>query len=151
MDMAAGQSIDKSMFVDRRDDNSRGGKGIGFTDYGDFLKACEEFLLPTSATKEHLHSDTIYASGAYHIPNLIKLAAEILQQKVNCGTLNKLPPILYEDWVCLQFVPNNAEHAAISTFTDCLTVKRAVQRRTLRKEHMDQHWVNAMMRYYLGG
>ena len=28
-------------------------------------------------------------------------------------------------------------------------MKRVVQTRTLRKEHINQHWVNSMTRYYL--
>ena len=46
-------------------------------------------------------------------------------------------------------MPNAAEREAAGKFTGRLNVKRAVQTRTLRKEHVDQHWVNAMTRYYL--
>ena len=65
------------------------------------------------------------------------------------GVFDSLPPIPSTEWVRLQFVPNRADNAAAEKFTGRLEAKRAVQTRTLRKEHMDQHWVNAMTRYYL--
>ena len=149
MDQAAGHPIDESLFVDGRKNNSRGGLGINSTIYEHFWNACKEVLLPNCATEERRHSDTIYASGAHSIPNLVTLATELLQKKVDDGTFHELPPIPCTEWVRLQFVPNRADNAAAAKFTGRLEAKRAVQTRTLRKEHIDQHWVNAMTRYYL--
>ena len=81
MDLAAGHPIDESMFVDGIINNSRGGKGMGATGYEEFWLACKEVLFPNSATEERWHSDTVYASGAHSIPNLVTLATEILQKK----------------------------------------------------------------------
>ena len=106
-------------------------------------------LLPDSAAEERRQDDSIYALGAHSIPNLIKLAIEVLQWKVDSGELDEMPPIPIKEWVCLQFVPNDAECKTAGKFTGRLNVKRAVQTRTLRKEHVDQHWVNAMTVYYL--
>jgi len=149
MNLAAGHPIDESLFVDKRINNSRGGKGIGATGYDDFWMACKEVLLPNSATEERRHSDTVYASGAHSIPNLVTLATEILQKKVDGGTFDSLPPIPSTEWVRLQFVPSRDDNAAAERFTGRLEAKRAIQTRTLRKEHIDQHWVNSMTRYYL--
>ena len=149
MDLSASHPIDESLFVDGRINNSRGGNGIGATRYDDFWMACREVLLPNSAMEEHRHSDTMYTSGAHSIPNLVTLATIILQKKVDDGTFDSLLPIPSTEWVRLQFVPNRDDNAAAKKFTIRLGAKRAVQTRTLRKEHIDQHWVNSMMRYYL--
>ena len=61
-----------------RPNNSCGGKGFGATKYGQFWKACEDLLLPSSAAEERHHSAVVYASGAHSIPNLVALASEIL-------------------------------------------------------------------------
>ena len=51
--------------------------------------------------------------------------------------------------VRLQFLPNNDFVERAARFSGKLGVKREVQTRTLRKQHMDQHWVNAYTRYIL--
>ena len=142
------QPIDVSALADGRVNNSRGGQGIGATQYDEFWKACREVLLPNSATEERRAKDVIYASSAHSIPNLVKLATDILQRKVDSKELDKLPPIPSVQWVRLQFLPNVEDSAAAAQFTGRLGAKRAVQTRTLRKEHPDQHWVNAMVCIY---
>ena len=137
------------MFIDGRFSNSRGGKGIGATTFENFWGACREVLLPDSAANERRQSDTVYASAAHSIPNLIKMATDILQRKVDAQALARLPPIPSEEWVRLQFVPNVRNSETSAKFTGALGASRAVQTRTLRKEHVDQHFVNAMTRYYL--
>ena len=135
-----------SSLADGRVNNSRGGKGVGATKYVEFWKACREVLLPDSATEERRAKDVIYASAAHSIQILVKLATAILQRKVNSKELDKFPPVPSVQWVRLQFLPNVEDSAAAAQFTGRLGAKRAVQTRTLRKEHMDQHWVNAMVR-----
>ena len=115
-----------------------------------FWEACEEVLPPNSAAEERYHhDDTIYILGAHSIPNLINLASEILHWKLDSGELDEMPPIMIKDWVCLQLVTNAAERKTAGKFTGRLNMKQAVQTRTLRKDHVDQHWVNAMTIYYL--
>lgn len=58
-----------------------------------------------------------------------------------------VPPIPGLDLVRLQFVPNNRTVAAAARLTGRLGVGRKAQTRTLRKLHVDQHWVNAFNRY----
>ena len=60
-----------------------------------------------------------------------------------------MPPIPSEEWVRLQFVPNHNDRSTASKFTGGIPAVRAVQTRTLRKEHPYQHWVNALTKYYL--
>ena len=62
---------------------------------------------------------------------------EILQRKVNDGKLAEMPPIPTNEWIQLAFHPNNAYRNATSKVTGHLPAK------------FDQHWVNAMTRYYL--
>lgn len=140
------QSIDTSFLSDGRMNNSRGGKGIGSTKYDEFWNACREVLLPSASTEERRGSDVMHASAAHSIPNLVKLATDILQQKVDSNALDKLPPIPSIQWVRLQFLPNDDYSKVSAQWTGRLQAKRAVQTRTLRKEHMDQHFVNAMVR-----
>ena len=78
IDLANGLPIDESLFVDKRANNSRGGKGSGFTKYDDFFEACREVLLPDSAVDERRHGDTMHASGAYSIVDLHR------QVSINC-------------------------------------------------------------------
>ena len=135
MDLAAGHPIDESFFVDGRITNSRGGNDIESTRFDDFWTACKEVILPNSATEERRHSDTVYAAGAHSIPNLVTLATEILQKKVDSGVFDSLPPIPSTEWVRLQFSPNHADNAAAWKFTGRLECKSAVQTRTLRGAH----------------
>lgn len=149
MNLAAGQPIDEAVLLSGRTTNSRGGKGIGATKFEAFWKACQEILLPDSATDERRHGDNVYASAANSIPNLIQQATDNLQRKVDANEIDTLPAIPSVEWVRLQFVPNVLNSALAAKFTGRLEAKRAVQTRTLRKEHQDQHWVNASTRYYL--
>ena len=91
--------------------------GIVSTKFEYFGDAYEKVLLPNSALEGHWHNDTIYASGAHSIPNLTKLAIEILQQKVDSRELDDMPPIQIREWVSLQFVTNAVEQEAASNFT----------------------------------
>ena len=124
--------------------NSQGGLGINSTIYEHLWKACKEAFLPNCATEKRCHSDTTYASGAHSIPNLVTLATELLRKRVDDGTFRELPPIPCTEWVHFHCVPNCADSAAAVKFTGRLEAKRTVQTRTLRKEHVDQHWVNSM-------
>ena len=79
----------------------------------------------------------------------LKQATDILQTKVDTGELEKMPPTPNNEWVRLQFIPNAVNRAAAQKITEKLEARRAVQTKTLKKEHVDQHYVNAMTRYYL--
>lgn len=149
LDLASGQPINPDLLVDGRSGNSRGGKGIGSTKFTEFWEACRQVLLPNAATEERRQDDILYASGATSISDLKNQATAILQDRVNSGDFDVLPPIPDESWIRLQFVPNVSTNALAEKFTGLLDVKRCVQSRSLRKEHQDQHFVNAMTRYYL--
>ena len=149
LQLAAGNPVEESMLRDGREGNSRGGKGLDATKFQPFWDCCKEVLLPEARVEERRHSTTMYASAAYSIPNLVKQVTDLLTEKVNSGKLDKMPPIPSLEWVRLQFIPNNAFANDAAAFTGRLNVKRGVQSRTLRKEHIDQHWVNAFVRYHL--
>ena len=59
-----------------------------------------------------------------------------------------MPSIPSHQWVRCQFAPNDDFVAKASQFTGKLDIKRAIQTRTLKKAHEDQHWVNAYARYH---
>jgi len=124
------------MLLDGRKGNSRGGKGIDATIYQHFWDCCREVLLPDARVEERRHSDTMHASAAHSIPNLVKQVTDLLKQKVSSGKLETMPPIPSVEWVRLQFIPNNTFSNIAAKFTGRLDVKRGVQSRTLRKEHM---------------
>ena len=105
--------------------------------------------MPTCAAEERRHSDIARASEVLSIPNLVRRATENLQQQVTSGTLPTLPPIPSKQWVQLQFVANNDTVEKAAHFIGRLGVIRAIQTRTLRKQHPDQHWNNAYTRYHL--
>jgi hypothetical protein len=151
MNMANGLPIDKTLLESTRarDGNSRGGRGIGATKFNQFWEACKQVLLPSSSAEERRTTQTLYASAAHSIPNLVKQATDILQQQVNKGKLTSMPPIPSMEWVRLQFIPNNAFKSSSLKFVGSLDVVREIQTRTLRKVHEDQHWVYALTRYYL--
>ena len=119
MDMAAGEPINESLLSScvSRPGNSRGGKGSGATMFTKFWDACRQVLLPDSASQERRNSTTIYASAAHSTPNLVKQGTYILQKKVDAGEFETLPAIPSNEWVRLQFVPNNAFKEASSNAT----------------------------------
>ena len=90
-------------------------------------------------------SNSIYASTVLSIADLVRSATKNLQAKVNSGNPKEMPPIPSLEMVRLQFVPNNDTVEKSAMFSGRLGVRRAVQTRTLRKEHIDQHWVNSMV------
>ncbi len=87
------------MIVDGQANNSRGRRGMGSSKFTNFWNACKEVLLPESGAEERRHSDVMYASRAYSIPNLVKQATDIFQAKVNSGELSEMPPIPCMEWV----------------------------------------------------
>ncbi len=148
MNVCAGEPIDESMLVDGRASNSRGGRGVHATKFDEFWTACKEVLMPDAQVEERRHSGVMYSSEAHSIPDLIAKATAVLQKKIVDGKLPVMPPIPCKEWVACQFVPNCAQRDAASKFTGRLDVKRAVQLRTLRKQHIDEHWVRALIRYF---
>jgi hypothetical protein len=80
---------------------------------------------------------------------LIKQATDLLQADVDSGKLVNMPPVPSNQTVRLQFVPNNDTANTAARMTGKLGVVRQVQTRTLRNQHPDQHYVNAMTRSHL--
>ena len=56
MDLSAGQPIDETLLVRSSINNSRGGNGIGATEFKDFWIECMGILLVNSATEERRQS-----------------------------------------------------------------------------------------------
>jgi hypothetical protein len=151
LDMAAGEPINESLLVRRTEKelNSRGGKGTGSTMFTEFWDACMEILSSTTAAEERRKSQVVFASVATSPSDLIRQATSILQQRVADGKYDELPPVPCAERVRLAFHPNDAFRALASKFTGNIPCMKGIQMRTLRKQHQDQHWVNAYVRYYL--
>ncbi len=147
--IAAGKPIEEAMIQDGRKGNSRGGKGIDATIFQPFWDCCKEVLLPDARVEERRHSSTMHASAAHSIPHLVNQVTDLLKERVESGKLTEMPKIPSIEWVRLQFIPNITVASVAAKFTGRLEVKRGVQSRTLRKEHIDQHWVNSFVRYHL--
>ena len=75
--LSSGLPIDESFLVDGRHNNSRGGKGIGSTQFKKFFDVCREILKPNSVTDERRHGDVIHASGAHSVPDLHKQVSRL--------------------------------------------------------------------------
>ena len=112
------------------------------------IKYFFSIVCPTATTDERRHSDSMFASEVLSISDLIRRATDLLKLQANEAN-TVLPSIPSEEWVRLQFVPNNHTVATAALFTGKLGVGRAIQTRTMRKSHKDQHWVNACTRYCL--
>eukprot|EP00956_Cyclotella_meneghiniana_P041453 scaffold227870_cov37-Cyclotella_meneghiniana.AAC.2 len=147
--LAGGLPIDDSWIVDGRAFNSRGGKGINSTKFEEFWEVCRSIILPTATTEERRHNGCLHASAVLSIPDLRRQAIESLENKVKQNVLAVMPPVPSIEWVRLQFVPSNDTVNKAAQMSGRLGCKRAAQKRTLRKAHVDQHWVNAMTRYIL--
>ena len=90
----------------------------------------------------------MFASEVLSIPDLVRRATESLTLKANASVPpTEVPPVPSLNKVRLQFVPNNHTVSSASKLTGALGVVRKAQTRTLRKLHIDQHWVNAYNRY----
>ena len=104
---------------------------MGKTKFFLFWSACKEEVMPNSAVHERRHSEILHGSVAHSIPNLMKQATAILQRRVDAGELESLPDIPCEEFIQLQFVPNDAFRSAASFFTGVLQLICGVQMRTL--------------------
>ena len=148
-DLAAGIPIETSFIVDNRTFDSRGGEVIGCTKFEVFFEEFRQIMHLKSTIDERRHTATIFASEVLSISNLVKRARDNLEEKVSAGILEEMPLVPSLEWVRLQFSPNNETVKKAIKFTSNIGIKRAIQTRTLRKEHGNQHWVNSMTRYVL--
>lgn len=147
-----GDTIDEAVLQDQRYLNSRGGKGDGHTKFQIFFDKCKTILHSNGAAEErrhgpadvvHLHSSTVTS-----LKNLRAKAIAALEKDVRNGKLLEVPPYPCEATISLQFSPNDQTVKAAEKLTGRLGVIRKVQRRTLRNQHPDQHFVNASTKYF---
>ena len=90
----------------------------------------------------------MFASEVISIPDLERRAADSLTAKANTTDPSAMvPPIPSIKLVRLQFVAKNHTVSLAAKLTGALGVGRKAQTRTLWKLHVDQHWVNAYVRY----
>lgn len=147
-----GDTIDEAVLKDQRYLNSRGGKGDGHTKFQIFFDKCKTILQSTGAAEERRHGPAdvvhVHSSTVTSLKNLRAKAIAALQEDVRNGKLLEEPPYPSEATISRQFSPNDETVKAAEKLTGRLGVIRKVQRRTLRNQHPDQHFVNASTKYF---
>ena len=82
------------------------------------------------------------------ISNLRTKSINALQEDASNGKSLATPRVPSFESIWLQFLPNNTVAVAAEKMTDSLGVKRGLQQRMIRKQHVDYHFVNAMTRHH---
>ena len=72
---------------------------------------------------------------------------QALHNDLVSGKLTDMPPIPSIKKVWLQFFPNNAVVSAAGKMTGLFNLCCHIQVQTLKKQHDDQHWLNAFIKY----
>ena len=106
--------------------------------YDQFWEKCSEFLQETTVVHERRHGDTCFMAKAISTRDLI---AQVVSR---CPEGTQIPS---ESWVKYNFCPQNPRAKSSAHYTGRLKVKRQVQRRLFRKEHLDGHYCAALYRY----
>ena len=106
--------------------------------YDVFWGKCSEFLQETTAVHERRHGDTCFMAKAISVRDLIAQVAH------TCPEGTQIPS---ESWVKYNFSPRNPRAKSSSHYTGRLKVRRQVQRRLYRKEHLDGYYCAALYRY----
>jgi len=97
----------------------------------------------TLAVDERRHGNILHMPLAISIRNLREIITARLKEKFP----SSLPPIPSQEWLRLQFWPSNQFTNRAVRHTGRFKVKFGVQVRQLRKEHPDQHYVSALLKY----
>ena len=103
-----------------------------------FWEKCSEFLQETTAVHERRHGDTCFMAKAISVRDLLT------QITCRCPEGTQIPS---ESWVKYNFCPKNLRAKSSAHYTGRLKVKRQVQRRLFRKEHINGHYCAALYRY----
>ena len=108
-----------------------------FNEFWDELALLVEEVNP--AVDERRHGNVLHMPIAISICDLRQKVLERLQLKHEEG--NQFPEIPSIEWIRLQFFPRNPYCSISLRHTGKLNVKFAVQRRQLRKSHIDSKYV----------
>ena len=97
----------------------------------------------TLAVDERRHGDVMHMPLAISVRNLQEIISGRLMEKLP----DFLPLIPSQEWLRLQFWPANPYTDRAIRYTGQFKVKFGVQVRQLHKEHPDQHYVSALLKY----
>jgi hypothetical protein len=147
-------NVTESLLLDHRKLSSRAQQGGGFTSFQMFWDKCFEILHNHDGSAAHerrtapasVPDAALYCSAVHSISNLVDRATNALEEDVEDGTIDFMPPIPSHESVRLQFCPNDDMANKNAKATGRLGVIRKVQSRSLRHQHVDQHWVCALTR-----
>ena len=95
------------------------------------------------AVDERRHGDVLHMPLAISIRQLQEVVTERLKKK----SPDAVPPIPSQEWIRLQFWPTNPFSDRALRYTGRFEVKFGVQVRQLRKDHVDRHYVSALLQY----
>ena len=113
--------------------------------FDDFWQELETYLQEINpAVDERRHGEVCHMPIAISICHLRNMILERLQQKHPDSTKLVVPS---EEWIRLQFWPQNPYFSSALRYTGRFDVKYCVQSRQLRKNHPDTHYVSVILQY----
>ena len=132
---------DSNLIFDLRKLNGRPKSSI----FDDFWKELETYLQEINpAVDERRHGEVCHMPIAISIRHLREMILERLRQK-NPDTTEQATPS--EEWIRLQFWPQNPYFSTALHHTGRFDVKYCVQSRQLRKSHPDTHYVSVILQH----
>ena len=95
------------------------------------------------AVDERRHGDVLHMPFATSLRHL----RELIQARLKAKFPNQCPPIPCLEWIRLQFWPANKYTLRALKYTGRFRVKFGIQVRQLHKDHIDSHYVSALLKY----
>ena len=92
---------------------------------------------------ERRHGDVLHMPFATSLRHL----RELIQARLKAKFPNQCPPIPCLEWIRLQFWPANKYTLRALKYTGQFRVKFGIQVRQLHKDHIDSHYVSALLKY----
>ena len=106
--------------------------------YNVFWKKCESYLQECTAVQECRHDNATYLARATSVRDLLEQVSKLCPADT---------PIPSQQFLRLQFYPQNPRTKTAEQYYKCLPVKMMVQMRQFRKTHIDEHYCTAIFRY----
>ena len=131
---------DAEVILDLRRANGRPNSTI-FDKFSEELQAY--FDETPLAVDERRHGDVLHMPLAISIRQLQEVITEWLKKKFPDTVL----PNPSQEWIHLQFWPTNPFSDRALRYTGRLEVKFRVQVRQLHKDHVDRHYMSALLQY----
>lgn len=106
--------------------------------YNIFWKKCESYLQECTAVHECRHDNATYLARAISVRDLLEQVSKLCPADT---------PIPSQQFLRLQFYPQNSRTKTAEQYYKRLPVKIMVQKRQFRKTHIDEHYCAAIFHY----